>query len=155
MSGERAWRQALTTSHYCCQDGTKHSCQTNCIQCRLLIASHNRLCIYRTKCNYNERMTLFFVNFWMDITHWHIKMWRTTEWVSKEIFFNVYVLACIGIGNKNNVNLKVKWIIFFMALCQFWHVGQWLNVWHLRGEAPVYFVFLYYSPERKNVLNKK
>ena len=45
--------------------------QTNCNQC-LLAASHNCLCIYRAKHNYNQRITLFLANFWMDVTKCNI-----------------------------------------------------------------------------------
>ena len=79
--------------------------QTNCIKC-LLDASHNRLCIYKSKHNYNWKMTLFLAIFWMDVTHFNngpsmSKFWMlpvitsACESVNKfnYLFFNLWRFA--------------------------------------------------------------
>ena len=45
--------------------------QTNCNQCQRdsWVSSHNCLCIYVTKQNYNWTITIFLSNFWMHVTH--------------------------------------------------------------------------------------
>ena len=55
--------------------------QINCNNC-LLETSHNSLCIYWTKRNYNRRITLFLVNFLMDLTHCNIGPPMGKFWMS-------------------------------------------------------------------------
>ena len=72
--------------------------QTNCNQC-LLDASHNHLCIYMTKHNYNWRITLFLVNFWMDVTHCNIG-----PSMSK-----FYMLWLVLLAHQSGNTLKESW----------------------------------------------
>ena len=72
--------------------------RTNCNQC-LLDASHNRLCIYRTKLSYIRELLYFLVNFLMDVTHCNIGLPMGKFWILPIITSAMESVK--GIGNQN------------------------------------------------------